>query len=290
MCSSDLPGTNPRICAQDMLMPTQLHVGLQEYYAGDTGQVEVRHGRYRLDVLRDGVAYEIQTGSFFKISDKIDRLADQMPVVVVWPVPRTKVIVRVDPETGAEVSARRSPKQGRIAEIFPELGRMAKVLAKKTVSLEVVWTAERELRTPETRRGRYHRRASLIGRELVEVLEVQRFAEPEDYLALLPANLPSPFTVADLAQAQGVNRWLAGQIAYGLHNLGAIVRVGKRGNAYLHETVKPLEPAGDAGDWVPVSCADCGTVGLDARPGSVVRWRCPGCRSLQVWPAGEVSG
>ncbi len=267
-------------------MPTELHCSLQAHYAGDTGVVEAKHGRYKLDVLRDGVAYEIQTGSFFKIRRKIEALAETMPVVVVYPVPETKFIVRQDPETGEELSCRRSPKHGRVLDVFPELRHLAAVLREETVSLEVVRTVEREIRSPETRRGRYHKRVSLLGRELVEVVDVVRFENPEDYLELLPPNLPERFSVADLAQAAGLSRWLAGHMSYALRRLGTIERVGKQGNAYLYAAIGPSSvalPGGNDG-WLEIRCSQCNTMGFEAKPGSVVRWRCGKCRSLEVWP------
>jgi len=267
-------------------MPTELHIALQQHYAGDDGQVEVPFERYKLDVVTNGVAYEIQTGNFFKLKAKLERLAEAMPTVLVYPLPQTKIIVRVDAESGEELSQRRSPKQGVLSDIFPELRHVAAVLGREGVSLEIVLTVERELRDSEAKTGRYHRRAALLGRELVEVVEQIRFDKPEDYVRLLPPNLPKQFTVADLAQSAGINRWLGGHMASALYQLGATQRVGKQGNAYVYEPVGPVDPEDsneqqDAG-WLQVRCAECGTVGLQARPGSLVRWRCGKCRSLQV--------
>jgi len=41
---------------------TSLHLALQQHYAGDDGQLEAVVDGYRVDVLRRGVVYEIQTG------------------------------------------------------------------------------------------------------------------------------------------------------------------------------------------------------------------------------------
>jgi len=267
-------------------MPTDLHIALQEYYAGEGGETEVAHGRYKLDAVRDGVAYEIRTANFFKIRDKIEKLAKQMPVVVVYPIAETKTIVRVDAETGEEISKRRSPKRGGIQYVFPELRHIAGLLASDNVNFEICWTAERELRTPQERNTRYHRRVSLVGRELVEVIRTQRFATPEDWAVVLPANLPRQFSVADLAQSVGISKWSAGHMFYSLRTIGAIVQVGKRGNAYLYEAVGEVVK-GEGEGWLEVRCSECGLVGMEAQPGSVIRWRCSSCKSLQTWAAEE---
>ena len=266
-------------------MPHELHLALQEHYAGDDGVVEAQFGRYRIDVLRDGVAYEIQTRGFHRIRNKLEKLAEEMQVVVVWAVPDTKFIVRVDKETGEELSSRRSPKRGSVLEVFPEVRAIGHILARENVSLEVVKTVERELRHPTESKSRYRRREGMVGRELIEVVETTRFDKPRDYLSLLPANLPAQFTVADLSHAAGINRWLAGYMAASLHRVGATDRIGKQGNAYVYEAIEPQsKPAGpERGAWLEVRCSTCGLLAFEARKRSVVRWRCGGCQALETW-------
>ncbi len=52
-----------------------------------------------------------------------------------------------------------------------------------------------------------------------------------DLVGLLPDDLPEPFTTADLAGKLGRPRRAAQRMAYCLRKVGAIVAVGKRGNA-----------------------------------------------------------
>jgi hypothetical protein len=55
--------------------------------------------------------------------------------------------------------------------------------------------------------------------------------------ALLPAALPDPFSVSDLASASAQPRRLAQKMAYCLREMGAIEAVGKRGNAILYSRI-----------------------------------------------------
>jgi GNAT superfamily N-acetyltransferase len=112
---------------------------------------------------------------------------------------------------------------------------IARHFAKTGLELEVAWTAERELRSDDGQGSWRRKGVSLKGRELVEVVKTERFVEPADFLALLPPELPAEFTVADLAQATGIGRWLAGKMAYSLRHIGAIRQTGKRGNALVYE-------------------------------------------------------
>ena len=90
-------------------MPTELHLALQRHYAGEDGLVEAELGGYKVDVLRDGVIYEIQTGTFSAIRKKLEDLSKTHRVVLIYPIARQKIIVRLDPTSGEELSARRSP-------------------------------------------------------------------------------------------------------------------------------------------------------------------------------------
>jgi len=90
-------------------VPTELHLALQRHYAGEDGLVEAELGGYKVDVLRDGVIYEIQTGTFSAIRKKLEDLSKTHRVVLIYPIARQKIIVRLDPTSGEELSARRSP-------------------------------------------------------------------------------------------------------------------------------------------------------------------------------------
>jgi hypothetical protein len=223
--------------AKSLLMPTELHVALQQHYAGDDGVLEALVDGYRADVLRDGVVYEIQTGSFGSIREKLRRLLRKHPVVLVHPVPERKMIVYVDGE-GRELSSRRSPKHGMAADVFAQLLHLHDLPRHRNLSLEIVITHERELRRRDGMGSWRRQGVSLLGRELVETVGVQRFEHPRELAALLPAELPREFTVAELREALGVRKVVAGRMAYALCKLGIIKQVGKRGNAYVYRRPK----------------------------------------------------
>jgi len=221
-------------------MPSDLHMALQSFYARrhgarDEGRVEVEMDGYRADVLRGEVIYEIQTGSFTAIRDKLRALAREHPVVLVHSIPRYKFIAHIDPDTGAELSCRRSPKQAQPVEVFGELVYAPDLLRRDNLSLEIVITAERELRCDDGAGSWRRKGVSIVGRELMAILEILRFDRPADLAGLLPAGLPEPFTTADLAEAGQMRSRLAGRMAYALREAGAIEQVGKRGRAYLYE-------------------------------------------------------
>jgi len=216
-------------------MPSDLHEALQAFYAADDGRVEVEMDGYRADVVRGEVIYEIQTGSFSAIRDKLRALAREHPIVLVHCIPRVKFIAHIDPETGEELSFRRSPKRAQPVEVFGELVHAPDLLRRDNLSLEIVITVEREVRCADGRGSWRRKGVSIVGRELMAILELHRFERPADLARLLPDGLPEQFTTADLAEAGEMRTRLAGRMAYALREAGAIDHVGNRGNAYLYE-------------------------------------------------------
>ncbi len=239
-----LTPAGPPACRDERpLMPTDLHLALQQHYAGADGAVEALVEGYRADALRDGVIYEIQTGAFGSIRDKLRHLLRKHPVVLVYPVPARKVIVYVDGE-GREVSSRRSPRRGALTDVFMQLLHLHDLPGHRRLSLEIVLIHERELRRRDGMGSWRRQGVSLVGRELVEIVEVRRFDHPRELAALLPDDLPRDFTVAELREALKLRQPLAGRMAYALWKLGVVKRVGKRGNAHVYRRVgKGTRPA-----------------------------------------------
>jgi hypothetical protein len=73
---------------------------------------------------------------------------------------------------------------------------------------------------------------------LTAVIEQQQFRTARDLCRLLPAGLSCPFHTGQLAEALGVERWIAQRAAYCLRETGAIRAVGKNGNAWLYRPLR----------------------------------------------------
>lgn len=214
-------------------MPSELHMALQRFYAGPDGAVEVEMDGYFADAIRDGVIYEIQTGAFTAIRDKLHALAEEHSVVLVHPIPRFKWIATYDGETGEKISYRRSPKRWQPCEVFDELVYATRLLSRESISLELIVIAERETRIADGNGSWRRNGRSIAGHELLAILERHRFERPCDLVRLLPEDLPDQFTTRDLREC-GIRKRLAGKIAYTLREVGAIEQIGTDGRAYLY--------------------------------------------------------
>lgn len=219
-----------------------LHAALKTWYARPGDQIECVVGGYHIDLVRTDdsptpLLVEFQTASFGSMKAKLTRLLPDYRVHLVHPVSVERRIILLDGETGHIVSSRRSPKRGRVEEVFRELVAFPQWMLHPNFSLEVLLVRDEEIRKADGRGSWRRKRQSIADRRLLEVIASARWSTPEDLGALLPAHLPEPFTVRELAAATGMDKPLAGKAAYCLREMNAITLAGRRGKAYVYQRV-----------------------------------------------------
>ncbi len=222
-------------------METSLHRQLKEHYAPDASRTEVPLGGYRIDAVSRGRLIEIQHGSLAAIRDKVAALLEDHRVLVVKPIVARKVLVKLDGKGGSEVSRRRSPKRCGLFDLFHELIYFTRVFPHPRLTLEAALVEVEELRYPGHGRRRRRRQTDhqVQDQLLTAVVETHRFRTLSDLVRLLPPDLPRPFHTGHLAEALGIQRWLAQRVAYCLRETKAARVVGKQGNAVLYECRRP---------------------------------------------------
>ena len=212
-----------------------LHAALKNWYARPQDQVELAiDGGYVIDVVRDDLLIEIQTGNFSGIKTKLVTLVEHHPVRLVYPIASEKWLFKL-PKGGWDGPRRRkSPKRGRVEEVFGELVCFPGLLRERNFSLEVVMIQEEEVRRYEGEKYWYKNGWVTVRRELLNVVEQHVFEGPDDFTAFQPPEVPSEFTTANLANLLAMPRWLAQKMAYCLREMGTISQIGKRGRALLY--------------------------------------------------------
>jgi hypothetical protein len=229
-----------------------LHAALKAHYARLGDVVEAVVDGYVIDLVRDDLLIEVQTGNFAALKDKLEALLDEHRVLLVYPIAQTKWIVKVAADEGQAtrecLSRRRSPKRGCCLDIFDELLRIPHLAGHPNLTLELVLCAIDEIRCDDGR-GRWRRKGvSILDQELVDVLGTMRLTQLADFVALLPDDLTEPFTNRALAEAAGIRLRLAQRVTYALRHMGALQQVGFEGRAHLYrraETGSP--PFGETG-------------------------------------------
>jgi len=209
-----------------------LHQQLKQVYSGDGGLVEAQVSGYRVDVLKDGVMVEVQTQGFYSLRRKIRELASIGRLRLVYPVARRKWIVKLSKEHQL-LSRRRSPKRGRVEDVFNQLVYVPNLLVSPGFEVEVALVDLEEVRVERGRRRR-RRRWSVYDRRMLEFVDSRLFSSPEELGALLPESLPQAFTSRELSRELGITVGLARRMLYTLYHMGQVERCGKVGRSYLY--------------------------------------------------------
>jgi len=215
-----------------LLNEKPLHASLKQWYARPGDRFEVPLDGFVIDIVRDDLLIEIQTRNFASINSKLSKLARSYEVRLVYPVVQEKWIVRLGTDSAIAVR-RKSPKRGRVEDLFWELVSIPRLLSNPNFSLEVLMIREEEVRRYDGKR-KWRRRGWVVeGRRLVEVLDRRLFRRPADWLAFVPHELQS-FTTKDLATIAETKRELAQKMAYCLRQARMIELIGRQGRANLY--------------------------------------------------------
>ncbi len=224
--------TQPHI---GVLQEKSLHASVKAWYAGPEDRFETKIDGYIVDIVcHDDLLVEIQTRSFAPLKRKLGELTQTRRVRLVHPIAAEKWIVKVDAQ-GETFGRRKSPKRGRVEDVFKEMVSIAHLMERDTFAVEVLLIQEEDVRCYDGKGSWRHPEWRAYDRRLVDVVERRCFNRAEDFLEFLPAphDLPRPFTNRELAKAAGLRMNLAGRMTYSLRHMGALCVVGKKGNANL---------------------------------------------------------
>jgi hypothetical protein len=219
-----------------LLNENPLHASLKEWYGRPGDRFEVAVDGFVIDIIQDDLLLEIQTSSFASIKSKLSDLLITHRLRLIYPIAEEKWLVRLMLDKDDEVSRRKSPKRGRVEDLFYEMVSFPWLLAHPNFTLEIVMIREEEVRRYEGKR-RWRRKGWRVEeRRLLEVLDRKLFEEPADWRGLLPEKLGQSFTTRDLAEAKGISGPLAQKMVYCLRKVEVIELIGKTGRFNLYET------------------------------------------------------
>ena len=202
-----------------LLNEKPLHASLKEWYAQPEDQFEVAVDGFVIDIVRDDLLLEIQTANFASIKSKLKNLARSHQIRLIYPIAQEKWIVKLAQDEGGGTTRRKSPKRGRLEDLFREMVSFPQMLTDPNLSLEVRrrgWVTEE--------------------RRLLEVGEQRLYEEPADWREFLPQELET-FTARELAEAIGIRRQLAQKMVYCLRQARVVELIGKQRRAHLYRVV-----------------------------------------------------
>ncbi|MFQ5978009.1 MAG: hypothetical protein ACE5OZ_07770 [Candidatus Heimdallarchaeota archaeon] len=225
---------------------TWLHQKIKKLYSTEENAeqettIEINSRNYRIDVLKEQrtAAYEIQLSNFGQeFSSKIRTLLGaQLRVIIVHPVAVLEKVIWMS--KGEQVGSRTVNKRADIYTLFDELVHFKTDFVPDRMGFDVLLTEEAVWKEFIGFRGRTRRpRYRQIQRDLLHVRETHLIRKKNDFITLLPENLPPVFTNRELAErltVQGGKRRkirIAGRMTYSLCRLGIIDHIGINGRAH----------------------------------------------------------
>ena len=211
-------------------METTLHRQLKEHFCEPGARLEVKLGRYRIDVVNGDRLVEIQRSGLAAIRDKVNKLVkDGYQVDVVKPLVARKRLVKLTSIDGIETSRRWSPLKATMLNLFDELLYFTRVFPHPNLRILVPLVEVEEIRYPGHGRRRRKRNGDfeIKDRLMLDIHQTEIFKNVIDLQKLLPDDLPKKFDTGELAEGLGVPRHQAQRIGYVLRKTSVAKEVGK---------------------------------------------------------------
>ena len=200
--------------------------------------------RFVADVMKDGVIYEIQTGSFAPLREKITWILENTTynIAVIHPIIETKWINFINDKTCEIESRHKSPQKEKFTDIASDLHYFRDFINNPRFSLVLlVMEAEQYKKNTakDKRRRPKYRKYELIP---ISLLRAYVFKNVRDYNIFIPEGLDEPFTVKNYSLKSKIYGMDAYSIVKTLVYVGLLEESGKLGRATAYIVKKHKEP------------------------------------------------
>ncbi len=205
----------------------RLHAIIKHYLCEDETlhEVGIAGTRYVADIRMGDAIYEVQTGAFAPMRQKIAYYLEHTgcTVTVVHPISVIKWVSWVDAENATVSPRRRAPKE-RAEDLLPELYCLREHLQNPRLRFRLLLLETQDFRILSKGKNR-KRGAARYERLPISLVEELDFCSPRDFCRFIPQELPEHFTVkefAGLTKLRGVDAYSAVRVlcALGLFQEG----------------------------------------------------------------------
>ncbi len=217
-----------------------LHSEIRKVYSLPGDQFEVKLGNYIVDILRGQLIIEVQTKNFSALKEKLQTLTEKHQVRLVYPLPEKKWITYLTKEN-VVINKRKSPKKGKLTDLFRELVMISHIVGDENFSLEVLLIDEEEVRCNDGKGSWRRRGVSIKERKLLQINSRILFQNKTDYLKILPDSLNQVFTNKELSKLAKIPVRTARQITYCLRKSGVILLAPKKGRELFFQVAPKVQ-------------------------------------------------
>lgn len=220
------------------LQEKTMHAVLKDYYAPDKDMQEVPVDGYVADIFTGTEIIEIQTANFNKMRNKLDCFLPNYPVTIVYPILQVKYLSWIDEETGECSKPRKSTVKGSVYRAFYELYKIKQYLSDPNMHLCFPLMEAEEYRLLNGWSKDKKKGSCRYDRIPLALLDEVRFDRVEDYVQLIPYELPEPFTAKEFGKAIKERREIAANVLHILNYLHVVERCENRGREYTYRVVE----------------------------------------------------
>lgn len=202
-------------------------------YSNTNAEHESNIDGFIVDIVHNNSIIEIQTGNFTKIRAKLSTLLLYYKVKLVYPIAFEKTLIVYDSKKENILYKRRSPKKGELIDIVYEIIHIPKLIIHPNFSLEVLFTKEEEIRSADGEGSWRRKGISILDRRLLDIIKRIKFNHVQDYIMLLPNNVPPSFTNMDLSRIMSKPLKKVQKLTYSLKQMSLLRVIGNQGNAQV---------------------------------------------------------
>jgi hypothetical protein len=200
---------------------------------GDEKNNKKKKRRFVADVMKDGVIYEIQTGSFAPLREKIRWILENTAynIVVIHPIAETKWINYINAQSGNIERRTRSPQKGSFKDVAGEIYYLQDFIGNPRFSLVLLMMEAEQYKKNTIKDGRKRPRYQKYELIPVSLLRAHVFKSIEDYKIFIPEGLPEAFTTKTYSILSRIRGRDAYSIVKTLTYLSLFEDAGKLGKA-----------------------------------------------------------
>lgn len=196
--------------------------------------------RFVADILDGNTIYEIQTGGFSPLKDKIQWILDNTSynITVIHPIAETKWVSLINTKTGNVENRKKSPVKGKITDIAPELYFFRDFISSPRFSLVILMMEAEQYKKNIQKDGRKRPRYRKYELIPISLLRAYLFRDVSDYFLFIPDDLEEPFCVKNYSARSGIHGIDAYSIVKTLCHLGLLEPAGTLGRAAAYKRKK----------------------------------------------------
>ncbi len=204
---------------------------------GENGSTGAKKRRFVADILDENTIYEIQTGGFSPLRQKIQWILDNTTynLMLIHPIAETKWVNFINTKSGEIEKRQKSRQKGKFTDIAPELYFLRDFIASPRFSLVILMMEAEQYKKNIQKDGR--RRPKYKKYELIPVslLRAYIFKSVEDYGLFIPEDLPERFCVKEYSSKSGIRGIDAYSIVKTLCHIGLLEPDGNLGRAAAYK-------------------------------------------------------